>query len=137
MQFIQLQYELIEDTNLSSNELRVLLLLMRYQNKDTKQSFPSMQTISEKTGISISTVKKCIKKLSENNYINVSKKFGHSGKHNIYSINSKYTICNNTNTNVININNTLSNKNSKVGFNNFKPRTYDYEDLEKKLLGWD
>lgn len=23
------------------------------------------------------------------------------------------------------------------GFNNFKPRQYDYDDLEKKLLGWD
>lgn len=24
-----------------------------------------------------------------------------------------------------------------AGFNNFKPREYDYDDLEKKLLGWD
>ena len=24
-----------------------------------------------------------------------------------------------------------------TGFNNFEPRKYDYEDLEKKLLGWD
>lgn len=29
------------------------------------------------------------------------------------------------------------NKSDKVGFNNFKPRTYDYDSLEKKLLGWD
>lgn len=27
--------------------------------------------------------------------------------------------------------------NSKVGFNNFEPRKYDYDSLEKKLLGWD
>ena len=29
-----------------------------------------------------------------------------------------------------------NNYNAK-GFKNFKPRTYDYDDLEKKLLGWD
>lgn len=26
--------------------------------------------------------------------------------------------------------------NSKIGFNNFEPRKYDYDSLEKKLLGW-
>lgn len=29
------------------------------------------------------------------------------------------------------------NNNEKVGFNNFEPRSYDYNALEKKLLGWD
>ncbi|WP_244834129.1 DnaD domain protein [Clostridium sp. BJN0001] len=29
------------------------------------------------------------------------------------------------------------NTNSKLKFNNFKPREYDYDELEKKLLGWD
>ena len=29
-------------------------------------------------------------------------------------------------------------KNVKAsGFNNFEPRSYDYDSLEKKLLGWD
>ena len=28
-------------------------------------------------------------------------------------------------------------KNEKVGFNNFEPRSYDYDALEKKLLGWE
>ena len=27
--------------------------------------------------------------------------------------------------------------NSNTGFNNFEPRSYDYDSLEKKLLGWD
>lgn len=30
-----------------------------------------------------------------------------------------------------------SEKASGTGFNNFEPRQYDYDDLEKKLLGWD
>ena len=30
-----------------------------------------------------------------------------------------------------------TNKNDGSNFNNFEPRQYDYEDLEKKLLGWD
>lgn len=25
----------------------------------------------------------------------------------------------------------------KLGSNNFEPREYDYDDLERKLLGWD
>ncbi|WP_244833393.1 helix-turn-helix domain-containing protein [Clostridium sp. BJN0001] len=29
------------------------------------------------------------------------------------------------------------NEPKKLRFNNFKPREYDYDDLEKKLLGWD
>lgn len=28
-------------------------------------------------------------------------------------------------------------KEEKIGFNNFEPRSYDYDDLEKKLLGWE
>ncbi len=28
-------------------------------------------------------------------------------------------------------------KSEKIGFNNFEPRSYDYDELEKKLLGWD
>lgn len=35
-----------------------------------------------------------------------------------------------------NNNNSTSEKNS-TGFNNFQPRNYDYDSLEKKLLGWD
>ncbi len=30
-----------------------------------------------------------------------------------------------------------SNEKPKLRFNNFKGRDYDYDDLEKKLLGWD
>ena len=33
--------------------------------------------------------------------------------------------------------NTNSNKNNNLGFNNFEARSYDYDSLEKKLLGWD
>lgn len=30
-----------------------------------------------------------------------------------------------------------NNNNKNLGFNNFEPRSYDYDSLEKKLLGWD
>lgn len=33
--------------------------------------------------------------------------------------------------------NNYSNNNSKDSFNNYEQRSYDYDDLEKKLLGWD
>ena len=36
-----------------------------------------------------------------------------------------------------NSNKNIGNRNSKSTFNNFKQRNYDFDDLEKKLLGWD
>ena len=36
-----------------------------------------------------------------------------------------------------NYNNNNKNNNKPTGFNNFKARDYDYDSLEKKLLGWD
>jgi len=33
--------------------------------------------------------------------------------------------------------NNVKNNNSNPGFSNFEPRSYDYDSLEKKLLGWD
>ena len=33
--------------------------------------------------------------------------------------------------------NTYNKNNSSNGFNNFEARSYDYEALERKLLGWD
>lgn len=35
------------------------------------------------------------------------------------------------------IKNNNSKTNNGLGFNNFEPRSYDYDSLEKKLLGWD
>jgi DnaD/phage-associated family protein len=32
---------------------------------------------------------------------------------------------------------TTTKNNNNLGFNNFEPRNYDYDSLEKKLLGWD
>ena len=34
-------------------------------------------------------------------------------------------------------NNSNNNSNNNLGFNNFQGRSYDYDSLEKKLLGWD
>ncbi|NFA43766.1 RepB family plasmid replication initiator protein [Clostridium botulinum] len=39
--------------------------------------------------------------------------------------------------NLINNSNKKSNSTKKLRFNNFEPREYDYDELEKKLLGWD
>lgn len=35
------------------------------------------------------------------------------------------------------VQNSKNNNSNNLGFNNFEPRAYDYESLEKKLLGWD
>ena len=45
--------------------------------------------------------------------------------------------------NVKNYNNSVKNQSSNmnkknaIGFNNFEPRQYDYDSLEKQLLGWE
>ena len=133
MKFLQIPLEMLEDTNLTGNDFKILCLLMRYQNKDTKQAYPSIEKIATDTGISVATIKRSIKRLHQQNYFSISKKKCASGKYNIYS-DFKYTVADN-NTKTKSTSNSTNNK--VIGFNNFKPRDYDYDDLEKKLLGWD
>lgn len=129
MKFIQIPLEMLEDTNLTGNDFKILCHLMKHINKSTKTAFPSIEKIATDTGISIATVKRSIKRLSQQNYFSISKKKCASGKYNIYS-DFKY--------NISDVETKSYKSNNKViGFNNFKPRDYDYNDLERKLLGWE
>ena len=49
-------------------------------NSDTKEAFPSLETIAEKSGASVPTIRKCIKRLVDKNYISIRK----DGKKNVY-----------------------------------------------------
>ena len=84
MQFLKLSTDLITDTNITSNEFRIYIYLLSLYNIEKQCSYPSIDVISERLNISISTVKRSIKKLSELGYISIEKRKGLAGNFNIY-----------------------------------------------------
>ena len=84
MQFLKLSHELITDKNITSNEFRIYTYLLSLYNADKQCSYPSIEVISERLNISISTVKRSIKRLSELGYIAIEKRKGLAGNFNIY-----------------------------------------------------
>lgn len=66
---------------LTPQDLLVYVSIKRFMNKETKECFPSLQTISNLCGASIPTVRKSIKKLEDNNYIKIRKE----GRKQIYT----------------------------------------------------
>lgn len=84
MQFLKLSTDLITDTNITSNEFRIYIYILSLYNIEKQCSYPSIDIISERLNISISTVKRSIKKLSELGYISIEKRKGLAGNFNIY-----------------------------------------------------
>lgn len=84
IRFLKVDLDLIEYENLTANELRVYLYLLTKYNTEKKCAYPSLETISEKINMSLSTVKRAIKKLEELEYVTVEKRKGLSGNFNIY-----------------------------------------------------
>lgn len=84
MQFLKLSHELITDKNITSNEFRIYTYLLSLYNAEKQCSYPSLDVISERLNISISTVKRSIKKLEELGYITIEKRKGFAGNFNIY-----------------------------------------------------
>lgn len=84
MQFLKLSTDLITDKNITSNEFRIYTYLLSLYNVEKQCSYPSIDVISERLNISISTVKRSIKKLSDLGYIAIEKRKGLAGNFNIY-----------------------------------------------------
>lgn len=63
----------------------VYAVIKSYTNWSTGRSFPSIDLIAEKAGVTVLTVKRCIKQLQEMDYITKEKK----GKHNVYALREK------------------------------------------------
>ena len=57
MQFLKLSTDLITDKNITSNEFRIYTYLLSLYNEEKQCSYPSIDVISERLNISISTVK--------------------------------------------------------------------------------
>lgn len=84
MQFFKLSYELINDTNITPSEYRIYTYLMSRYNAEKKCAYPSIEVISENTGVSIATIKRTIKSLSDKGYMIIEKKKGINGNYNTY-----------------------------------------------------
>lgn len=91
MQFLKVAHELITDANIISNEFRIYSYLMSRYNKNSNCAYPAIEIIAKKVSISISTVKRSIKRLVELGYMIIEKKKGVNGNYNEYK-NFKFLI---------------------------------------------
>lgn len=82
-QHVQLPNNMIKENGLEPRDLLVYAILKKYMNNETKECFPSLQTLSKESGYSINTVRKSIKLLQINSYISIRKE----GRRNIYKFN--------------------------------------------------
>lgn len=85
MQFLKVPYELIEDKNITANEFRIYTFLMSRYNSEKECSYPSLEVIADKIGISTRTIIRSIKNLVKLKYLKVTKKTGLYGIYNEYS----------------------------------------------------
>lgn len=85
IQFLQLAHQLVTDTNITANEFRIYTYLLTLYNDEKKCSYPSLETISNKLNISLTTVKKSIKRLVELGYMKIEKKKTDRGFYNTYT----------------------------------------------------
>ncbi|CAM2078609.1 MAG: helix-turn-helix domain-containing protein [uncultured Clostridium sp.] len=84
MSFVMVDRNLVTDKNINANEYRVHTYLLLMYNKDKACAFPSIEVMAKELNMSESTVKRCIKKLQDLGYIEVSKRKGLAGNFNIY-----------------------------------------------------
>lgn len=85
IQFLQIDFNLITDTKITSNEFRIYAYLLSLYNDNKKCSYPSLETIANKLNISLTTVKKSIKRLAELGYMKIEKKKADRGFFNTYT----------------------------------------------------
>ena len=126
------------DNNLSLEEKYLLTILIKYHNVELGYAFPSYTVLMEECSTNRrAKISKILKSLVEKGYITIKKANGNnnlyvihkhlyfsSGQENKESSSSKITYIG-------------SNKN---GFNNFTGRSRteeEYDEIERKLLGWE
>lgn len=64
-QHFHLPNDMTKGGKLTPNDLLVYICIKSYMNKNTKTCFPSLKTLSGKSGFSIPTIRKSIKSLEE------------------------------------------------------------------------
>lgn len=84
LQHVQLPNDMTKDEEVKPKDLLIYVCIKKFMNKDTKEAFPSQQTIAELAGLSRPTVKKSIEVLKKYGYISERKE----GRKYVYKFNS-------------------------------------------------
>lgn len=95
---------------------------------DKNECFPSNSTIAYLVNKSVRTVQRAVKYLKENKLLNVEHR---KGTTNIFTVLKKVILSKKDKKKFY-----KQNEKPQLRFNNFEPRQYDYDDLEKKLTAW-
>jgi DNA-binding transcriptional MocR family regulator len=77
---------------MGSSAVMIYLIIKTYSNFNHGRSFPSVDLISEKAGLSRSQIMRCLKTLEEYGYISKEKDPTQEGNHNIYTVRDKVRI---------------------------------------------
>lgn len=84
LQHVQLPNDMTGTGELDPKDLLVYVCIKKYMNRETKECYPSLDTIVEISGVSKPTVRKSIERLKEKGYLEVRR----VGRGNVYKFNS-------------------------------------------------
>jgi len=73
---------------MSGSAVKVYMVIKAHTNFSTGRSFPAIETVAEKAGLSVAQVKRELKTLEEFGYINKGK----TGRNNVYTLREKVNI---------------------------------------------
>ncbi len=78
IQFVTVPNSLVECEYINPKSLVVYCALKKYMNKDTKECYPKIETISKIVGASEKSVRNAIKELENNGFISIQRRKGQS-----------------------------------------------------------
>ena len=137
MSYTKLKNDLLRSENLKANAKILFLVLISYENETEGYSYPSQTRLLKETGLSKTTLLKCLNELEENKYITRVREKGENNKYYISSvvkIDADTSVKNSTTTSIKN-DTTTSTKNStlKELNKNKKEKKENKTDLDKLI----
>ena len=72
-QHVQLPNNMTASGELTPKDLLIYVSIKRYMNNETREAFPSLETIMKHSSSSKPTVRKCIESLKSKGYISIHK----------------------------------------------------------------
>lgn len=85
MEFLNLDYDLITDTRITPREFRLYTYILSIYDEKEECSCVTLETMAKEFGLSVDTVEKSIKKLSELGYMKIEEKKKDGYSYNIYT----------------------------------------------------
>lgn len=150
--FTAYENEFIHNNNLSDGAYRLATILstFRFQNKNGtfNECIASQSLLSRIMKRSVRSIQRYLRELKTKGYINIIRRGSTSNKYEFIKEIKRYIDASikqakeKANAHVEYLRQTYgykkANKSKNKGnWNNYEQRTYDFDDLERKLLGWD